>query len=51
MLTGKEDEDAEVLLDEAGDEMASYFKKESEPQVLVTTCENSTSVGVRQIVF
>jgi hypothetical protein len=45
VLTGKTDEDEEVIIDEAGDEMAAYFRKESEPQVLVTTSEDPTSVS------
>ncbi|CAG0915938.1 unnamed protein product [Notodromas monacha] len=47
VLTGDAEEDAEVLLDEEADEMASYFQKEAEPKVLVTTSEGASSPGVR----
>ncbi|XP_052684788.1 ribosome production factor 1-like [Crassostrea angulata] len=32
-------EDTEVMLDEAQDELATYFNRETSPQILITTCD------------
>lgn len=40
-------EDEEVKFDEATDEMASYFKKEREPKVLLTSSENPHTKTIR----
>lgn len=37
-------EDEEVQFDEMTDEMASYFNKEVEPKVLLTTSDNPHTV-------
>lgn len=36
-------EDTEVMLDEANDEMATYFNRETTPKILITTADKVTS--------
>ena len=45
-VTVPEPEDEEIQVEEAGDEMATYFGKEKEPRVVITTSELPSSVGL-----
>ena len=41
----------QVMLDEATDELASYFNRETLPKLLITTCDRPGAVSYKEICY